>query len=72
MTLLAARGLRGICDGFVAVLLPVYLLRLGFGQLTVGLISTTTLFGSALATVLIGFVGNRVALRLLLLSLCVG
>ncbi|CAB3741953.1 MFS transporter [Paraburkholderia rhynchosiae] len=65
--LLAARGLRGICDGFIAVLLPVYLLRLGFGQLAVGLISTTTLFGSALATVLVGLVGNRFALRVLLL-----
>jgi hypothetical protein len=45
LMLLVARGLRGICDGFVAVLLPVYLLRLGFGQLAVGLISTATLFG---------------------------
>jgi len=67
LTLLAARGLRGVCDGFIAVLLPVYLLRLGFGQLTVGLISTATLFGSALATVLVGLVGNRFALRAMLL-----
>ncbi|WP_408285463.1 MFS transporter [Paraburkholderia graminis] len=65
--LLVARGLRGICDGFVAVLLPVYLLRLGFGQLAVGLISTATLFGSAVATVLVGLVGNRFASRGLLL-----
>ncbi|ALE59060.1 ABC transporter permease [Burkholderia sp. HB1] len=67
LMLLVARGLRGICDGFVAVLLPVYLLRLGFGQLAVGLISTATLFGSALATVLVGLVGNRFASRGLLL-----
>ncbi|MBW4919609.1 hypothetical protein, partial [Klebsiella pneumoniae] len=40
--LLAARGLRGVCDGFVAVLLPAYLLALGFEQLTVGLIGTAT------------------------------
>src|ERR1700741_1706379 len=49
---LVTRGLRGMCDGFVAVLLPGYLLALGFGQLAVGLISTTTLFGSALAIAL--------------------
>ncbi|MFM0696902.1 MFS transporter [Paraburkholderia graminis] len=67
LMLLVARGLRGICDGFVAVLLPVYLLRLGFGQLAVGLISTATLFGSAVATVLVGLVGNRFASRGLLL-----
>ncbi|OAJ52896.1 ABC transporter permease [Paraburkholderia ginsengiterrae] len=66
LILLVARGLRGMCDGFIAVLLPGYLLALGFGQLTVGLISTTTLFGSALATILVGLYGNRFAPRGLL------
>lgn len=65
--LLAARSLRGFCDGFIAVLLPAYLLALGFEQLTVGLISTTTLIGSAVATILVGTVGNRYPLRALLL-----
>jgi MFS family permease len=64
--LLVARGMRGVCDGFIAVLLPGYLLALGFGQLAVGLISTTTLFGSAFATILVGFLGNRLASRVLL------
>ncbi|MGT2471567.1 MFS transporter [Paraburkholderia terrae] len=66
-TLLIARGLRGICDGFIAVLLPGYLLALGLGQLAVGFISTTALFGSAIATVMVGLVGNRFAQRGLLL-----
>ncbi|BCG03713.1 ABC transporter permease (plasmid) [Paraburkholderia sp. PGU19] len=66
LILLVARGLRGTCDGFIAVLLPGYLLAMGFGQLAVGLISTTTLFGSAFATVLVGLVGNRFAPRGLL------
>ena len=66
LILLIARALRGVCDGFIAVLLPGYLLALGFGQLAVGLISTTTLFGSALATILVGLVGNRFASRALL------
>jgi MFS family permease len=65
--LLAARSLRGFCDGFIAVLLPAYLLALGFGQLTVGLISTTTLVGSAVATIAIGVLGNRYPQRALLL-----
>ncbi|MBN3765787.1 MFS transporter [Burkholderia sp. Ac-20365] len=64
--LLIARGLRGMCDGFIAVLLPSYLLALGFGQLAVGLVSTTTLFGSAFATVLVGIIGSRFAPRGLL------
>jgi MFS family permease len=65
--LLVARGLRGMCDGFIAVLLPGYLLALGFGQLAVGLISTTTLLGSAVATIMVGLIGNRFAQRSLLL-----
>ncbi|MEM5388486.1 MFS transporter [Paraburkholderia phymatum] len=67
LNLLVARGLRGMCDGFIAVLLPGYLLALGLGQLAVGLISTTTLFGSALATILVGIAVNRFAQRSLLL-----
>jgi MFS family permease len=65
---LAARALRGFADGFVAVLLPAYLLALGFGELEVGFLSTATLFGSALATVAVGRWGNRYSLRRLLLA----
>lgn len=66
--LLAARSLRGFCDGFIAVLLPVYLLALGLSTLSVGLISTSTLLGSAIATILVGVVGNRFARRSLLIT----
>ncbi|RZF29173.1 MFS transporter [Paraburkholderia sp. UYCP14C] len=65
--LLAARSMRGICDGFVAVLLPAYLLSLGFGKLSVGLIGTATLLGSALATFVVGLLGSRYPQRALLL-----
>lgn len=67
MPLLAGRALRGFCDGFVAVLLPAYLLSLGFDQLAVGLISSVTLIGSAIATMLVGFIGNRFPQRRLLI-----
>ncbi|MEX3941072.1 MFS transporter [Paraburkholderia sp. BR10937] len=65
--LLVARSLRGICDGFIAVLLPAYLLSLGFGKLTVGLIGTATLLGSAVATIAVGLMGGRYPQRALLL-----
>ena len=55
----ATRALRGFADGFVAVLLPVYLLALGLGGLEVGAIATATLFGSALATLAVGAWGHR-------------
>lgn len=65
--LLAARALRAFADGFVAVLLPAYLLALGFGQIEVGLLSTATLLGSALATLAVGRFGYRHSIRRLLL-----
>lgn len=66
--LFAARALRDFGDGFVAILLPVYLLALGFSPLQVGVIATASLFGSALLTIAIGFLGARHDLRGLLLA----
>jgi MFS family permease len=66
LPLLLGRGLRGFCDGFVAVLLPAYLLALGFSQLDVGLVSSATLIGSAVATILVGMLAGRHPLRRML------
>jgi MFS family permease len=66
-SLLAARALRGFADGYVAVLLPAYLLALGLDQLDVGYLSTVTLAGSALATLAVGAVGHRWSTHRLLL-----
>jgi MFS family permease len=66
--LLSARALRDFGDGFVAVLLPVYLLALGLGPLQVGVISTAALLGSALLTLGIGLLGPRYDYRRLLLA----
>lgn len=66
--LLVSRALRACCDGYVAVLLPAYLLALGFGQWQVGLLSTATLLGSALLTLAVGQWGHRHDPRRLLLG----
>ena len=66
--ILAGRALRSFADGFIAVVLPAYLLALGHGQLEVGLLSTATLIGSALATLAVGRWGNRFSIRRLLLA----
>ncbi len=65
--LLVGRALRASTDGFVAILLPAYLLALGMGKWEVGLISTATLLGSALATLAVGQWGHRYPQRRLLL-----
>ncbi|MFA5083654.1 MAG: MFS transporter [Hydrogenophilaceae bacterium] len=66
--LLVGRALRAFTDGYVAVLLPAYLLALGFGTWEVGLLSTATLLGSALATLAVGAWGHRCHHRSLLLG----
>jgi len=48
--ILVARGLRDFGDGLVAVLLPAYLLALGFGAAEAGAVTTLAPFGSALMT----------------------
>ena len=66
--LLIARGLRAFGDGFVSLLLPLYLLALGFSPLRVGVIATTTLLGSGLLTLLVGLYAYRYHYRTLLLA----
>jgi MFS family permease len=61
LPVLVSRSLRAFADGYVAVLLPAYLLALGVGTVEVGVIATTTLLGSALATIAIGLWGHRFA-----------
>ena len=50
LILMSARSLRAFADGYVAVLLPAYLLALGYGTFEVGLLATVTMLGSAGAT----------------------
>ncbi|TRD08285.1 MFS transporter [Mesorhizobium sp. WSM4305] len=66
--LYAARALRDFGDGFVAVLLPVYLAMLGLGAFEIGVVATLALLGSALITLGIGFLGVRTNLRRLLIG----
>ena len=66
--LFSARALRDFGDGFVAVLLPVYLIALGFTPLQVGVIATAALLGSALLTLGAGFLGARYDHRQLLIA----
>lgn len=59
LPLIEGRALRAFADGYVAVLLPAYLIALGLGTWEVGLLATATLLGSALATIAIGAWGHR-------------
>ena len=66
--LLVARALRAFGDGFVSLLLPLYLLELGYGSVTVGLIASATLLGSGAMTLGVGLTAHRYHYRTLLLA----
>lgn len=66
--IIVARGLRAFGDGFVSLLLPVYLLELGFGPIEVGVIATATLLGSGVLTLVVGLQAYRYHYRTLLLA----
>ncbi|WP_286164408.1 MFS transporter [Azoarcus sp. DN11] len=68
LPLLTGKALRAFADGYMALLLPAYLLALGFGTLDVGILSTATLLGSAFATLAVGSWGHRFDHRHLLLG----
>src|SRR5215475_14080462 len=68
VNLYAARATRGFGDGFAAIILPAYLLEIGFDPFQIGLVATAALLGSAATTLAIGFLAPRYHLRTLLLA----
>jgi hypothetical protein len=58
LRVLAARGVRAFADGFVALLLPNYLVEIGFNALAVGAIVASTLVGTALLTLWVEFIAK--------------
>src|SRR5437870_5625229 len=66
LPVLAARALRALVDGYMAVLLPAYLLEIGQGTVQVGVTATATMLGSALTTLAVGAWGHRFHSRRLL------
>src|SRR5882757_2146772 len=65
--LYAARVVRGFGDGFAAIILPAYLIEIGFDPFKIGLVATAALLGSAAMTLAIGFLASRYELRKLLI-----
>jgi MFS family permease len=66
--LLVTRGLRGLADGVVSVTLASYLGLLGLSPGRIGAVVTATLLGSAVLTLVVGLLGDRLDRRRLLLA----
>jgi MFS family permease len=69
--LYAARAARGFGDGFAAIILPAYLIEIGFNPFEIGVVATAALLGSAVLTLVMGLLAPRYDLRSLLL-ICAG
>src|SRR3954471_9591924 len=66
--LYTARAARGFGDGFAAIILPAYLLEIGFNPFQIGIVATAALLGSAATTLAIGYLAPRYDVRTLLLA----
>jgi len=66
--LYAARGLRGLGDGFAIIILPAYMTALGYDAVAIGIVATASLLGTALLTLIVGWIAPRHDLRLLLIA----
>jgi MFS family permease len=58
--ILAARGVRAFGDGYVALLMPIYLAELAFSSVAIGTVVASTLIGTALLTLWVGAVANAI------------
>jgi len=65
--LTTTRGVRGVVDGLIAVVLSAYLTLVGYSGKQIGIIVTSMLLGSALLTLATGVYGFRFRRRTLLL-----
>lgn len=63
----AARATRGFGDGFAVIVLPAYLVEIGFSSFKIGVVSSAALLGAALTTLAVGLLSARYDLRKLLL-----
>jgi MFS family permease len=66
--LYAARGVRGLGDGFAIVLLPAYLTAIGYSATQIGIVFTASLLGTALLTLFVGYVAPRHDLQRMLVG----
>ena len=59
--------MRGFGDGFAIIILPAYMTILGYDAAAVGIVATASLLGTALLTLMVGWIAPRHDLRALLM-----
>jgi MFS family permease len=67
--LLSGRGLRSLSQGFLSVIVPIYLARSGYSATRVGIVFTAGAVGSMLLTASVGLFADRIGRKPLLITL---
>jgi len=67
--LFAARGLRSLSQGYLAVIVPLYLALLGYSAIQLGIVFTAASIGSAVLAAAVGIYSDRYGRKLLLVIL---
>ena len=66
--LLSAKIVRAFAYGFLSVVLAIYLKLIGFDELLIGFILTTTLLNSVIFTLIASFYADKIGRRKFLLT----
>lgn len=69
LLLLAARGLRSLSQAYLNIIVPIYLARLGFSAVDLGLLLSASAVSSALLTASVGLFSDRWGRKLSLIAL---
>ncbi len=67
--LLAGRALRSLAQNYLAILVPIYVAKIGFDALHVGYLFTASAIASALLAAAVGFLSDRFGRRNLLIAI---
>ncbi|HVB71968.1 MAG TPA: MFS transporter [Ktedonobacteraceae bacterium] len=65
--LFAGRGLRSLAQGYLTIIVPLYLAQLGYDAFQLGLLFTASAVASAALTAAVGFLSDRFGRRSLLI-----
>ena len=66
---MAGRAIRSLTQGYLGIVVPIFLVRAGYGTVAIGVLLTVAAASSALLTALVGFAADRWGRRILLVVL---
>jgi MFS family permease len=67
--LLGGRALRSLSQGYLGIIVPLFLVRAGYGTVRIGVLLTVAAAGGAVLTALVGFAADRWGRKPLLITL---